>query len=204
MNRHLMHQIILNYPFIFPRLYVFIRSLIIPVHQLEIYVPQKGKILDVGCGYGLVSLYLALSAVGRNILATDINSKRISVAGLAAGKLSNLQFKVADLVPQGKYDCILGVDLFHHLSLVDKRTFASLCRKSLSKNGILILKEINPANRYKYFVNLVHDRITTGFRHLEYWPASKMINFFSNYGFKITSITDLKHPLYPHNIYVFQ
>jgi 2-polyprenyl-3-methyl-5-hydroxy-6-metoxy-1,4-benzoquinol methylase len=205
MNSNQINQVIRRYPLIFPRFYVFIRSLILPVVQLESFIPSQGKILDVGCGYGFIAHCLSLSAPMREITGTDINSHRISIAKLSANGYKNLKFKIINLIPvDQKYNCILAVDLFHHLSGAEKITFAKLCRQALSKNGTLVLKEIDPANKPKYFVNLIHDKITTGFQRLEYWPSAKMLDFFSLYGFKLINTVNLLHPLYPHKIYVFQ
>src|SRR5205085_11501425 len=43
-----------------------------PLVDVERAAPVHGRILEIGCGHGLLSLYLALSAPGRHVTGVDI------------------------------------------------------------------------------------------------------------------------------------
>src|SRR5688500_210336 len=51
------------------------------------YLPPAGAVLDIGCGFGLFSLYYAASAPGRVVRGLDVNPRRIGIARRAAARL---------------------------------------------------------------------------------------------------------------------
>ncbi len=50
------------YPGIITKLFIFLRSIILLIEEVEKYIPEEGLIYDIGCGYGLTSLYIALKS----------------------------------------------------------------------------------------------------------------------------------------------
>ena len=62
------------------RSYAVIRFLILRVKLLavmDLLLPAKGRILDVGCGFGLWTAYFGQLAPGRQILGVDRSEKRV-------------------------------------------------------------------------------------------------------------------------------
>ena len=57
------------------------------LEEIGQYLPSSGTVLDIGCGFGLFSLYYAKRFPHLNILGIDYNSKRIEMARRAASKL---------------------------------------------------------------------------------------------------------------------
>jgi len=49
------------------------------------YLPQEGPILDIGCGFGLFSLYYAATGRRRLLRGLDLNPRRIAQARLRGG-----------------------------------------------------------------------------------------------------------------------
>ncbi|MBE7560743.1 methyltransferase [bacterium] len=54
------------------------------LERIEAHLPTNGRILDVGCGFGLFDLYFALTSPQREIIRVDINRRRLAVARQAA------------------------------------------------------------------------------------------------------------------------
>ena len=48
------------------------------------YLPRAGRVLDLGCGFGLFSLYYASVRPGLQIEGFDLNPRRIAMAREAA------------------------------------------------------------------------------------------------------------------------
>src|SRR4029453_15738124 len=48
------------------------------------YLPERGRVLDVGCGFGLFSLYYASVRSGLTLEGLDRNPRRIAMARAAA------------------------------------------------------------------------------------------------------------------------
>src|SRR5437867_10343105 len=51
------------------------------------YLPDTGSVLDIGCGFGLFSLYYAATGPRRLLRGIDINRRRIALARRAAARL---------------------------------------------------------------------------------------------------------------------
>ena len=82
---------------------------------------QGKKILDIGCGGGLISEPLA--RLGGAITGIDASKKNIEVAKLHAKK-SNLEINYQDKSPEQldsteKFDIILNLEIIEHVENVD-------------------------------------------------------------------------------------
>jgi SAM-dependent methyltransferase len=82
------------------------------------YLENINKALDIGCGAGTITLYLA--SRGIDSLGLDISEKAINEATKSAKKinLKNVEFKVINFpkdIPTGKYDLILCFEVLEHL-----------------------------------------------------------------------------------------
>jgi 16S rRNA (guanine1207-N2)-methyltransferase len=56
--------------------------------------PQRGRLLDVGCGYGPIALTLAARAPGAAVLGVDVNARAVALAraNAAANGFGNARF----------------------------------------------------------------------------------------------------------------
>jgi len=202
-----MKKLIINlYPLFWPRFYVFLRSIILPVSQIETLLPKKGLILDVGCGYGYTSVFFALKNKNRKIIGSEINKKRVLVAQKISASFSNLSFKTSDLIDKNKisFDTILSIDLLHHINPSQKELFLKDSFSKLKPNGFLIIKDINTKPLLKYFWNYLHDLIMTRFSKLYFLSSSQMENLLIKNNFKIIKKGEYKSLFYPHVFYVCQ
>ena len=49
-------------------------------------MPAVGRVLDIGCGHGLFSIYLGLMSPDRDVLGVDIDARKLVIArGAASG-----------------------------------------------------------------------------------------------------------------------
>jgi 2-polyprenyl-6-hydroxyphenyl methylase/3-demethylubiquinone-9 3-methyltransferase len=104
---------------------------------------DKVKILDIGCGGGLLSE--PMSRMGAHVTGIDASNKNINVAKLHAKK-NNLNIKYFCSSPEklktkNKYDVILNMEIIEHVEDIDY--FLSSCSKLLKKNGIMFVATLN-------------------------------------------------------------
>src|SRR2546428_11284527 len=69
------------------RAYCWARFLVLRQRFLEEigqYLPPSGPVLDIGCGFGLFSLYYAATGPGRVVRGLDLSARRIAIARRAA------------------------------------------------------------------------------------------------------------------------
>ncbi len=101
------------------------------------------KILDIGCGGGLLSEPMA--RLGAEVVGIDASEKNINVAKLHA-KENNLRIKYFCSSPENfkidtKFDVILNMEIIEHVE--DVSFFLKACTKLLKKNGIMFIATLN-------------------------------------------------------------
>ena len=104
---------------------------------------EKVKILDIGCGGGLLSE--PMSRLGAEVTGIDASNKNINVAKLHA-KRNNLDIKYYCTSPENfktktKFDVVLNMEIIEHVDDVD--FFLKSCSNLLKKNGIMFIATLN-------------------------------------------------------------
>ncbi|WP_198016694.1 class I SAM-dependent methyltransferase [Rubidibacter lacunae] len=200
MNRDLATALA-SYPLLIPRLYNYLRLGILPLLDIAEAVPQFGKVLDVGCGYGLLDIYLAKTSSQRYVIGSELNSKRVRVAKQAACGIENVEFVQEDLLRGqhvGDINCAILVDLLHHISYERQQALIAAIWEALAVGGTLIVKDMDDRPAFKYYINLVHDKLMTGFDKLSFISAGKLRANLAARGFVVHSCRTLPHPFYAH------
>jgi 2-polyprenyl-6-hydroxyphenyl methylase/3-demethylubiquinone-9 3-methyltransferase len=104
---------------------------------------KKLKILDIGCGGGLLSE--PMCRLGAEVTAIDASERNIKVAKLHAKK-NNLKINYICTSPEkmkikNHFDVILNMEIVEHVEDVD--FFLKSCSKLLKKNGIMFVATLN-------------------------------------------------------------
>ena len=106
--------------------------------------PLKGlKILDIGCGGGLLSE--PMCRLGADVTGIDASEKNIQVAKLHAKK-NNLNIKYLSKSPENfktdiKFDVILNMEIIEHVE--DVNFFVKSCSSLMRKGGLMFVATIN-------------------------------------------------------------
>tara|TARA_B100001093_G_scaffold439011_1_gene438719 strand:+ start:6128 stop:6856 length:729 start_codon:yes stop_codon:yes gene_type:complete len=104
---------------------------------------EKIKILDIGCGGGLLSEPMA--RLGAQVTGIDASSKNISIAKLHAKK-NGLDIKYLCNSPESlktniKFDVILNMEIVEHVD--DINLFLKSCSRLLKMNGLMFVATLN-------------------------------------------------------------
>ena len=157
-----------------------------PFDAIERAVPLDGRVLEVGCGHGLLSAYLALSSPAREVLGVDIDEHKIELARAAAANLApdEAQLSFARVEPgefaEGRWDTIVVADVLYLLAPDDKRALLQAMVDHLAEGGSIVVKETDVLPRWKFAINRAQEytatrilRITQG-ATLDFEPARSL------------------------------
>lgn len=105
-------------------------------------LPREGTILDVGCGFGMLSGLLALDSPTRRVIGLDVDAAKIARAQRLFGDVAT--FRVADLDAARPDDLPLADaavvwDVLHHLA--DPDALLRHLAGWLRPDGLVVVKE---------------------------------------------------------------
>ncbi len=130
-----------------------------PYIEVEQLLPKGGKIIDLGCGEGVLTNYLGLSSPDREVLGIDVDQNRIKQANHG---VKNVSFTSADITKFKIPPCdgIVIFQVLHHLhSAKEQEEIIQHCVKNLKKNGKLIIVEIYVGLSLNYFLTWIADHL---------------------------------------------
>jgi len=169
-------------------------------------LPCQGRILDIGCGFGLFSLYLAAIEPGREIHGLDVDDRRIAVATRAAERLGlgNVRYEccdVRDLARLSGYDAAYMLDIVHHLPAAEVPEVLTRLRALLPDGGRLVVKDIDTRPAAKVWFTWVLDKLMTPRAPVHYWPTAELAALLEGVGFRVRHrrLPDILP--YPHVLY---
>src|SRR6185312_1868566 len=103
------------------------------------------KVLDIGCGWGGLALYLA-SECGVDVTGLTLSTEQLKVAqrrAAQAGLSDRVRFHLRDYREEkGSYDRIVSVGMFEHVGIVQFQTFFNTVRGLLEEDGVALVHAI--------------------------------------------------------------
>jgi cyclopropane-fatty-acyl-phospholipid synthase len=111
----------------------------------KLYLKPGQKVLDIGCGWGGMALYLHQVA-GVDVLGVTLSEEQLKVArrrAEEAGVSDHVRFELIDYRSvDGKFDRIVSVGMFEHVGAPHYVEFFSKCRELLADDGVMLLHTI--------------------------------------------------------------
>lgn len=183
-------------------LYVPLRWLITPIREINSYLPEKGRIIELGCGEGVIATYIALSSTGRKVIGVDINAQKINLAQKATQGVKNLKFEKGDALKKViAADAFVLSDFLHHLTREKQNVLLIKIFKYLNKNGVLIIKEIDLNDWLRAKISRIFDFIFYPKDEIFFSSSKDQCKSLKNLGFTITIKKEKK--LFPGSTTVY-
>lgn len=203
-------RIIQSYDWGIIRLYSRIRFSILRqpfLEEIGQYLPRDGRVLDLGSGFGLFSLYFALTAPGRSLLGVELDARRVECARLCAKRLglANARYECGDALgwmSSETFDAIYLLDLIHHLPAEDVPAFLEKVRSRLRPGGILLVKDVSDKPTYKRLFTLFLDRLMVNRDPIRYWPPHELSSLLEKLGFEVSRHQMKDFLPFPHILYI--
>jgi len=103
------------------------------------------RVLDIGCGWGGMALYLHKVA-GVDVLGVTLSEHQLKIArarAKAAGVSDHVQFELIDYRDvEEQFDRIVSVGMFEHVGAKHYEEFFGKCRELLKPEGVMLLHTI--------------------------------------------------------------
>jgi 1-acyl-sn-glycerol-3-phosphate acyltransferase len=108
-------------------------------------VPKSGSVVDLGCGYGNVSLMLGFISKHRNITGVDYDEDKIAMASNSPTKPVNVNFVCSDVLNYafGPTDTFLLSDVLHYLPEEQQMSLLTKCISNLNAGGSVLIRDAN-------------------------------------------------------------
>jgi SAM-dependent methyltransferase len=171
---------------------------------MDLLLRDEGRILDVGCGFGLFAAYFAQTQPRRSIVGVDPSARRIRLASALCERLGlpNHRFIEGDIrsAPlEGPFDAAYVLDVMHHLPRADQVSVLERLRSLLRPGGMLLVKDITTEPRFGLLFTEALDRLMVGWREpLCYRHHRDWGRILSNLGFYVRMVRVPDILPYPH------
>jgi 2-polyprenyl-3-methyl-5-hydroxy-6-metoxy-1,4-benzoquinol methylase len=189
------------------RLYSLVRfSILRPklLSAMDLLLTDEGRILDVGCGFGLFAAYFGQTHPRRRVVGVDPDARRIGIARNVADRLGLREHSfvvgdVRDATLEGPFDAAYVLDVMHHLPREHQRAVLERLRGLLVPGGMLIVKDITTEPAFGLLFTELLDRLMVGwneplaYRHHHEWAA-----MLTALGFKVRMVRVPDVLPYPH------
>lgn len=195
---------------------LFVRARLFSAPLAEVARLAKGqRVLDVGCGHGLLCSMMASGFPDRFVVGIDTDPQKIDWARRSVGRLPNTRFDVmtierlASLEP-ASFDTVTVCDVLYLLPKHTWPEFLVTCRQLLRQGGQLLLKEAEDDGGWRTRKTLLQERLmvrllrrTKDSGGLGFLPAEKTQSALEKAGFRVTQRISLsRRSTTPHVLFV--
>jgi cyclopropane-fatty-acyl-phospholipid synthase len=111
----------------------------------KLLVGRDSRVLDIGCGWGGLALYLA-ETFGAHVSGITLSTEQLEFAKTRVADAlddGRLDFQLLDYRDvKGRFDRIVSVGMFEHVSVDHYDSFFRKCRELLDDDGVVVLHSI--------------------------------------------------------------
>ncbi|HVH40814.1 MAG TPA: class I SAM-dependent methyltransferase [Labilithrix sp.] len=146
---------------------------------MDLLLPDEGRILDIGCGFGLFAAYFGQTQPERRIVGVDPNAQRVEMARRVSDSVGLSNTFVAgdarDVALQGPFSGAYVLDVMHHIPEKDQLPLLQRLRDLLAPRGVLVIKDITTEPTFGLEFTRLLDRVMVGwdeplrYRHHREW-----------------------------------
>lgn len=171
---------------------------------MDLLLTDEGRILDVGCGFGLFAAYFGQTQPCRRVVGVDPNERRIGIARDMTARLGLREHSffvgdVRDASIEGLFDAAYVLDVMHHLPVDDQLRVLQRLRDLLVPGGMLLVKDITTEPRAGLLFTEALDRLMVGWNQpLAYRHHREWGDMLTELGFKVRMVRVPDVLPYPH------
>ncbi len=183
------------------------------VDVLERHLPERGLIVDLGCGYGTISHLVSSACMDRSVIGVDMSSRRIEVARSGIDRNNSIEFHAADIREFQIPHCsaVMMIDILYMLTFEEQERLLSRCYEKLYDNGVVVIKDNCKSPYWKYAYASMEDVMKTKLgvygkevteNSSRYWDVDDFLELLSRIGFRAVAIPLKSYLPYPGVFYI--
>lgn len=192
------------------RAYCWVRFAILRqqfLDEIGRHLPAAGPVLDIGCGFGLFSLYYAATEPRRVLHGVDIDGRRIAMARRAARRLGldNVSYEqgdARDFKGAGAAQAAYMLDVVHHVPAASVPPLLAQLRRALPAGGWLLVKDVDTRPAGKRWFTWAFDKAMAPRTAVHYWSREDLTAALETGGFRVRAQRLPDVLPYPHVLYV--
>jgi len=174
----------------YPRVIARFKMMMDPMFQeLDQYVQNPRRIIDIGCGYAIPATWLLEIYPEARVFGLEPDEERVLIANRVVGKRGHVQVGLAPDLPdvEGSVDYVMMLDMMHlitdeELQLVLRRIF-----EKLEEGGTLLIRATVPSGKrvpWKRWIEATRLKIT-GMQE-RFRREDEITGFMSAAGFSVS------------------
>jgi 1-acyl-sn-glycerol-3-phosphate acyltransferase len=168
------------------------------------YLPKKGHITDIGCGYGFMSYMLSFLSRERTITGIDYDREKIEVASHCPAKNERLQFIHGNAteteIPASKG--IILADVLHYFPEDEQEKLIVRCIEKLEEGGVMIIRDADRQMGRKHAGTKLSEFFSTrvtgfnqtreGNKELYFTSKDKIMKILAGYNLKVDVVDETR------------
>ena len=171
------------------------------------YLPPSGTVLDIGCGFGLFSLYYAVTGAGRLMRGVDLNPRRIAMARRAAARLGieNVVYEEGDargFKGDTEVAAAYMLDIVHHVPRDAVPPLLRQLHRAVAPGGLLLVKDVDTRPAPKRWFTWALDKVMDPRAPVRYWSSEELAGALGDAGFVVRRHLMVDFLPYPHILYI--
>jgi predicted exporter/SAM-dependent methyltransferase len=134
----------------YPRLFARFKIIIDPMFkELDKYVQNPRRIIDIGCGYGIPAVWLLEIYPSAQVYGLEPDEIRVLIASQAIGTRGSVEIGRAPALPavEGFVDYVIMLDMLHLISNEELQLVLQRIYGKLEVGGALLIRATVPSNK---------------------------------------------------------
>jgi len=173
----------------YPRVFARMKMIIDPMFkELDKYVQNPKRIMDIGCGYGIPATWLLEIYPEAKVYGLEPDEERVLIASYAIGNRGRVAAGGAPELPEveGYVDYVLMLDMLHLISDKEVQIVFQRIYEKLETGGTLLIRATVPSERkvpWKRWIETIHLKMAGMGKRFR--PENEIAAFMAAAGFDV-------------------